>query len=75
MTEYFTDIEQARNLTEIREILYFINKKYSKSISSIYVLLDAYQGKYRQVGQRFKTLKEEILKELRMLFVKKSKSK
>lgn len=75
MTEYFTDIEQARNLTGIREILYFINKKYSKSISSIYVLLDAYQGKYRQVGQRFKTLKEEILKELRMLFVKKSKSK
>ena len=75
MTEYFTDIEQARNLTEIREILYFINKKYSKSLSSIYVLLDAYQGKYRQVGQRFKTLKEDILKELRMLFVKKSKSK
>lgn len=75
MTEYFTDIEQARNLTEIREILYFINKKYSKSLSSIYVLLDAYQGKYRQVGQRFKTLKDDILKELRMLFVKKSKSK
>ena len=72
MTEYFKDIEQARNITEIREILYLITKKYSKTFTSIYVLLDAYQGKHRQVGQRFKTLKEAILKELRIVFVKKS---
>jgi len=71
MTEYFKDIEQARNLTEIREILYLINKKYLEPLSSIYVLLDAYQGKFRQVGQRFKTLKQTILKELRIRFVKK----
>lgn len=72
MTEYFKDIEQARNLTEIRKILYLISKKYSKSLTLVYNLLDAYEGKHRQVGQRFKKLKEAILQELRIVFVKKS---
>ena len=72
MTEYFNDIEQARNITEIREILYLIKRKYSKSLTSIYALLDAYEGRHRQVGQRFKRLKETILKELFIIFVKES---
>ena len=72
MTEYFKDIEQARNLTKIREILYLISKKYSKSLTPVYDLLDAYQGRHRQVGQRFKKLKEVILQELCIVFVKNS---
>jgi len=44
----------------------------SKSLTSIYFLLEAYQGKYSQVGQRFKRLKDAILKELRGEFVKKA---
>ena len=64
MTEYFKDIEQARSITEIREILYLIRKKYSAPLTSVFALLDAYQGRYRQVGHRFKRLKEDVLKEL-----------
>lgn len=71
MTEYFKDIDQAHSITEIREILYLITKKYSKSLTSIYDLLDAYQGKHRQVGQRFKKFKKVILKELSIKFDKK----
>ncbi len=68
MTEYFKDIEQARNITEIKEILYLVRKKYFTSLTSVFALLDAYQGKYRQVGHRFKQLKENVLKELRCIF-------
>ncbi len=65
MTEYFKDIEQARNITEIKEILYLIRKKYSITLTSIHTLLDAYQGRHRQVGQRFNRFKEKVLIELR----------
>lgn len=72
MTEYFKDIEQARNITEIKEILYLVlylvHKKYFTSLTSVFALLDAYQGKYRQVGHRFKQLKENMLKKLRGIF-------
>jgi len=68
MTEYFKDIEQAHNLTEIREILYLIRKKYNYSLLIVHELLDAYQGKHHQVGQRFKKLKRTILEELEVLF-------
>lgn len=72
MIEYFNDIEQARNLTEIRDILYLISKKYARPLASIYALLDEYQGRYRQVEQRFKALKKIILNELKHLFVNRS---
>jgi len=68
MTEYFSDIERARNITEIRNILYLIRKKYAISLGFISTLLDEYQGRHRQVGQRFIKLKEEVLNRLRMIF-------
>ena len=49
MTEYFTDIEQARNITEIKEIFYLISKRYSISLTSVFALMDDYQGKYRHL--------------------------
>ena len=68
MTEYFPDIERARNITEIREILYLIRKKYSLSLGYISAILDEYQGRHRQVGHRFTKLKEEILSVLSSIF-------
>ena len=70
MTEYFKVIEKARNTTEIREIIHYIRKKYRLPLASIIDLLDSYEGKSRQVGQRFKTLKKAIIKELQRMFGK-----
>ena len=72
MTEYFKDIENAQNITEIREILYYIQKKYQTPLTKIYSILDSYQGRYSQVGQRFKSFKDDILKELRAIFLKRT---
>ncbi len=72
MTEYFNDIQNAQNITEIKEILYYIQKKYRTPLTKIHGLLNSYQGRHRQVGQRFKSLKDEILKELRAIFWKKT---
>lgn len=55
------DIDKATSITELRRVIrYSAFKHNSRLISSLNKILDAYEGKYRQVGRRFTVLKDRI---------------
>ena len=55
------DIDKATSITELRHVIkYSAFKHNTPLISSLNKILDAYEGKHRQVGHKFTVLKDRI---------------
>ena len=55
------DIDKATNITELRHIIKYSAFKHNWClISLLNKIVDAYEGKYRQVGHKFTVLKSRI---------------
>ena len=58
---FCSDINKATSITEIRLILKFSAYKHDFGLIRVLNrLLDAYEGKHRQVGHRFNALKDNL---------------
>jgi len=66
---FCSDIDNAKSITEIRLILKYSAYKHDKSlIRTLKNLLDAYEGKHRQVGHRFNALKDNLKSEVKKYY-------
>ena len=62
------DIDKATNITELRHIIkYSVFKHNTRLTSLLNKILDAHEGKQRQVGRKFTVLKDRIKNTLKTI--------